>query len=182
LLPVAFASATEPAAALVELRVSARTKSGDTSVNATTRLRKGDKIRLELRPRRDSFVYVIHVAPHGTATLLYATRLLPLAAGTRLLLPETGAYDLDAEVGPETISLIASETAIESASPEHARIIRTVERERRWPAEIHFRVTRAQGFQDLYGESRGFSNLPTAIAIRDERGVGVVSVQLNHVK
>jgi hypothetical protein len=198
---------------LVELRISAQTGSGEVPVTSRTQLRKGDKIRLDLRPVRTAYIYVIHVSPRGTASLLYATREQPLRAGTRLVLPETGAFELDGEVGQEMISVIASETALDSASPEHARIVKMVEEENRLPAGALLapeqaspqpqpappaparssgepqsaqgaapRSAPAQGVQDLYGDMRGFSNLPTAVAFKGAGGVAVASVQLNHVK
>jgi hypothetical protein len=197
-LLAAPATAQAPADALVELRITADTRAGHLPVTAQTLLRKGDKLRIDLRARYSVYVYIIHVSPQGTASLLYASRSHPMAAGTRLVLPKTGAYNLDAEVGRETIAIIASEAALDSASPEHARIVRTVEREHRLPtgssaiAAEHRATQRArpepagatpaQGAQDLYGNMRGLSDLPTAVAVRGDNGVAVASVQLNHVK
>jgi hypothetical protein len=214
-LPTARVAAERGHCSLVELRVSAQTSSGEVPVTGKTPLRKGDKLRLDLRPLRNTYVYVIHVSPRGTATLLYASREQPLQAGTRLVLPATGAYELDSEAGQEMISVIASETALDSVSPEHARIVKAVEEEHRLPAGARLvlealppqpqrpaataarpqaapepqstqatalRNTRATGVQDLYGDMRGFSNLPTAVAVRAANGVAVASVQLNHVQ
>lgn len=218
LLPSVHVIAERAPCPLVELRISALTGSGDVPVSSKTPLRNGDKIKLDLRPLRETYVYVIHVSPRGTASLLYASREQPLEAGTRLVLPTTGAYELDSEVGHETISVIVSETPLDSASPEHARIVKSVEQEHRLPVGVSLaekampperpasppsqpqspsqlesppepqsnqraapRNTRATGVQDLYGDTRGFSHLPTAVAFRAASGVAVATVQLNHV-
>lgn len=93
----------------LDLRVLARTPSGERAVSSGETLRSGDQLALFARLSEPAYVYVGLAGPDGKGTLLADPQAGPLAAGVEHRFPPAGRWlRLDQAIGREDIFVYAS--------------------------------------------------------------------------
>jgi Domain of unknown function (DUF4384) len=191
-----------------ELRVLAKTpEAARIAVDASTLLHSGDALWLEIRPIRKSYLRVLHVAPGGTATFLYAAAPSQLHEGQLFRLPaqKHQFFTMDDETGEETIAMFASQAPLESISEAYADLVRSVDEQRKLPPGSPLlqrnasssrdssrprsmqgsraAARRMPGILDLAGPTRGLSDGASPIlAATDPSGVAVALLRFQHAR
>lgn len=112
-----------PGKLFVELHVQAMVQ-GDAmarSVRVGDTLQNGDKVELWVVPSEDAYVSVLQVGADNKLAPLYPPGKLTAGKSTRL--PPSGWFELDQNVGEETVVLIASRTPISESDPAAAALV-----------------------------------------------------------
>ncbi len=107
----------------VELHVQAMVK-GDAiarSVRVGDTLQSGDRVELWVVPSEDAYVSVLQVGADNKLAPLYPPG--KLAGGKSTRLPPSGWFELDQNIGEETVVLIASRTPISESDPAAAALV-----------------------------------------------------------
>ncbi|HUS67126.1 MAG TPA: DUF4384 domain-containing protein [Kofleriaceae bacterium] len=112
-----------PGKLFVELHVQAMVQ-GDAmarSVRVGDTLQSGDRVELWVVPSEDAYVSVLQVGADNKLAPLYPPGKLTAGKSTRL--PPSGFFELDQNVGEETVVLIASRTPISESDPAAAALV-----------------------------------------------------------
>jgi hypothetical protein len=107
----------------VELHVQAMVQ-GDAmarSVRVGDTLQSGDRVELYVVPSEDAYVSVLQVGADNKLAPLYPPGRLEAGKTTRL--PASGWFELDSNVGEETVVLIASRAPISESDPAAAALV-----------------------------------------------------------